>query len=229
MVSVNYYGTTYYYVHNLQGDVIALTDANGAIAVEYEYDPWGKMTYFGGPYMASIGLANPFRYRGYFYDSETGFYYLNSRYYDPNTGRFLNADRYISTGQGLTGYNMFAYCGNNPIINIDTQGTRYCAATSVSEESFYDRSYACYWQGQVVIEKDNPDPIGRYSGGNVYLVKDLRDVATNFPGDVTVLDKRGPKDEDGVVIRNSFVITDTKQKTEILTLLYNYEKENPTG
>ena len=149
VVSVNYYGTTYYYVHNLQGDVIALTDANGAIAVEYEYDPWGKMTYFGGPYMASIGLANPFRYRGYFYDSETGFYYLNSRYYDPNTGRFLNADGYISTGQGLTGCNMFAYCGNNPIVRCDTEGTRYCAATTVSGETKKQRSESCKHQNRI--------------------------------------------------------------------------------
>ena len=121
VVSVNYYGTTYYYVHNLQGDVIALTDANGAIAVEYEYDPWGKVISFSGPYMSGIGLANPFRYRGYFYDSETGFYYVSSRYYDPEIGRWINADSVIAgVGGNVKGYNLFAYCFNNPV-NMDDQ------------------------------------------------------------------------------------------------------------
>ncbi|MBR6666205.1 MAG: RHS repeat-associated core domain-containing protein [Lachnospiraceae bacterium] len=66
--------------------------------------------------------ANPLRYRGYYYDRETEFYYLNSRYYDPKTGRFINADSYVSTGQGIMGYNMFAYCGNNPVNRSDTEG-----------------------------------------------------------------------------------------------------------
>ena len=66
--------------------------------------------------------ANPLRYRGYYYDVETGWYYLNSRYYDPATGRFINADGYASTGQGLLGANMFAYCLNNPVNRVDPSG-----------------------------------------------------------------------------------------------------------
>ncbi len=69
--------------------------------------------------MASI---NPLRYRGYYYDTETGFYYVQSRYYDPIVKRFINADSYASTGQGFLGYNMFAYCGNNPVNMIDIIG-----------------------------------------------------------------------------------------------------------
>ena len=65
---------------------------------------------------------NPFRYRGYYYDYETGFYYLNSRYYDPATGRFINADVYISTGKGILGHNMYAYCRNNPVMRYDSSG-----------------------------------------------------------------------------------------------------------
>ena len=65
---------------------------------------------------------NPLRYRGYYYDSETGLYYLNSRYYDPETGRYINADGYVSTGQGILGNNMFAYCGNNPTSRSDPNG-----------------------------------------------------------------------------------------------------------
>ena len=109
---------TYYYITNLQGDVMYLVDSNGSQAAAYTYDPYGKILSATGA-MAEI---NPLRYRGYYYDSETGFYYLQSRYYDPNTCRFINADSYASTGQGLMGYNMFAYCNNNPIINADPTG-----------------------------------------------------------------------------------------------------------
>lgn len=69
-----------------------------------------------------LAELNPLRYRGYVYDQETGFYYLNSRYYDPAVGRFINADNYPSTGQGLSGNNMFAYCGNNPVSREDDGG-----------------------------------------------------------------------------------------------------------
>ena len=73
---------------------------------------------------SSLGAANPLRYRGYIYDQETGLYYLQSRYYDPNVGRFLNADGLVSTGQGVLGYNMFAYCLNNSVCNAG--GRIYC-------------------------------------------------------------------------------------------------------
>ena len=71
----------------------------------------------------TLGAVNPLRYRGYVYDSETGFYYLQSRYYDPELGRFINSDSYASTGQGILGNNMFAYCRNNPVCRIDVTGT----------------------------------------------------------------------------------------------------------
>ena len=73
-------------------------------------------------YASHIANVNPIRYRGYYYDVETGFYYLQSRYYDPEVGRFINADEYISTGQGILGHNMFAYCLNNPVNRVDPTG-----------------------------------------------------------------------------------------------------------
>ena len=109
---------TYYYITNLQGDVMYLVDSNGNQVAAYTYDPYGKILSATGA-MAEI---NPLRYRGYYYDSETGFYYLQSRYYDPNTCRFINADSYASTGQGLMGYNMFAYCNNNSVNSADPAG-----------------------------------------------------------------------------------------------------------
>ena len=112
---------TYYYVLNLQGDTVALYDpARNITAVNYEYDAWGKeiswSTYDSG--YAGLIFNNPLTYRGYIYDSETGFYYLQSRYYDPSVGRFLNADdtRFIDE------LNLFFYCGNNPVNKKDNLG-----------------------------------------------------------------------------------------------------------
>ena len=109
---------TYYYVLNLQGDVVKLVTASGDVVANYEYDAWGNILLQSGE-MASI---NPLRYRGYYYDTETGFYYLQSRYYDPANRRFINADSYSSTGQGFVGTNMFAYCNNCPIAYYDPSG-----------------------------------------------------------------------------------------------------------
>ena len=86
------------------------------------YDSWGKVVGTTGSLADTIGATNPFRYRGYYYDAETGLYYLNSRYYDPEVGRFINADGYVSTGQDILGNNMFAYCGNNPVNRADPSG-----------------------------------------------------------------------------------------------------------
>ena len=108
----------YYYVTNLQGDVLSLVDGEGFSAAEYYYNAWGLPMGFTGA-MAEI---NPLRYRGYYYDTELGMYYLKSRYYDPFVCRFINADEILSTGQGFIGTNMFAYCNNNPVAMVDSQG-----------------------------------------------------------------------------------------------------------
>lgn len=117
-----YNDTYYYFQKNLQGDVIRILNSNGTVVTEYTYDAWGNVLTTTGSLASTVGRYNPFRYRSYYYDSETGFYYLQSRYYDPTVGRFLNADVFVSTGQGLTGNNMFAYCGNNPVIRVDANG-----------------------------------------------------------------------------------------------------------
>ena len=111
--------TTYYYVLNLQGDVVKLIDQDGAVAAAYAYDAWGNILSSSG----SMAEKNPLRYRGYYYDSETGFYYLQSRYYDPATRRFINADVYSSTDTSdAVSCSMFAYCGNNPANRSDETG-----------------------------------------------------------------------------------------------------------
>ena len=109
----------YYYVTNLQGDVVKIITASGTVVANYSYNAWGKLLSSSGT-MASV---NPIRYRGYYFDAESGFYYLQSRYYDPSICRFINADSYASTGQGFLGANMFTYCLNNPICFSDSTGT----------------------------------------------------------------------------------------------------------
>ena len=91
----------YYYVKDLQGDIVAIANASGQKVVEYTYDAWGKVLTTTGSLASTIGASNPYRYRGYWYDTETGLYYLQSRYYDPTTGRFINADAVVSTNQGV--------------------------------------------------------------------------------------------------------------------------------
>ncbi|MBQ3068371.1 MAG: RHS repeat-associated core domain-containing protein, partial [Clostridia bacterium] len=123
--SVVFNGTEYWYVFNAQNDVIGLIDASGNYVVEYTYDAWGNPLSKSGSLADTLGTFNPFRYRGYIYDEETGWYYCQSRYYDPNVGRWLNADKYTSTGQGIIGNNMFVYCGNNPVSRIDYTGSSW--------------------------------------------------------------------------------------------------------
>ena len=127
-VVVLWNGTPYYYVTSLQGDVVLILDNTGELVVSYDYDAWGNILAIGGSLAPTLGAFNPLRYRGYVYDAETELYYLQSRYYNPEWGRFLNAGALVSTGQGELGNNMFAYCGNNPVCRKDICGTTYTSA-----------------------------------------------------------------------------------------------------
>ena len=118
----DYNGTKYYYIFNVQGDVIGILNQAGQKIVSYTYDPWGKVLSVDGSEASAIGQLNPIRYRGYYYDTETGFYYLQSRYYDPTVRRFLNADNILGANQNILSYNLFAYCSNNPINYCDPSG-----------------------------------------------------------------------------------------------------------
>ena len=122
-----YNGTQYYYVRNLQGDVVRILNTSGTTVVAYSYDAWGKCTVTSGASNA-IANANPIRYRGYYYDTDTGFYYLQSRYYDPAVKRFINADGYINANGDFIGFNMYTYCSNNPINLSDSNGESAKAA-----------------------------------------------------------------------------------------------------
>ena len=123
---VTYNDVDYFYVYNLQGDVVALIDANGTQVVEYVYDAWGNPISKTGSLAATIGTLNPFRYRGYVYDEETGLYYLQNRYYSPNWKRFINVD------QSLNEKNLFVYCLGSPIIRRDIDGNESIAVLTMT-------------------------------------------------------------------------------------------------
>lgn len=108
----------YYYVTNLQGDVVNILNASGGIVATYSYNAWGKVLTATGT-MAGV---NPLRYRGYYYDTDTGLYYLKSRYYDPEICRFINADAALYQVGSVLGCNMFAYAFNNPVMLSDSSG-----------------------------------------------------------------------------------------------------------
>ena len=121
-LSVNFNGSEYFYLKNAQGDVTGLVDSTGAKVVAYTYGPWGEVWSVGGTLSSTLGTLNPLRYRGYVYDAETGLYYLNSRYYNPTWGRFINADAAIGQIGNAQGMNMFSYCLNNPVNMDDPAG-----------------------------------------------------------------------------------------------------------
>ena len=120
---VQYNDVDYAYLHNLQGDVTGIVDMTGMLVVQYAYDAWGRPLRTTGSMAGTLGYDNPFRYRGYVYEEETGLYYLRSRYYNPEWGRFISADTLLGKTGALLSHNAFAYCINNPIKFVDSDGT----------------------------------------------------------------------------------------------------------
>ena len=153
--SISYNGVRYAFRKNLQGDVIAILDTSGNVVARYTYDAWGRILSItdgnGNANTSStfIGNVNPIRYRGYYYDTETGWYYLNSRYYDPQVKRFINADGIIGANGIFTGYNLFAYCNNNPVVMSDPSGC-------ISSIDIY---------GSHRVPGGNPDGSAKYEAG----------------------------------------------------------------
>ena len=143
---VQFNGTKYAYIHNLQGDIVGIIDSTGTEVVKYIYDPWGKILSTTGSLASTLGTVQPFRYRGYVYDVETGFYYLRARYYNPVTGRFMSGDRVLHG-------NAYEYCNNNWIIFHDING--------------YDGTLAIYI---ITLERDTYDGIPDGSSGHAWIV-----------------------------------------------------------
>ena len=163
---VVYNGTAYAYVKSLQGDIVALLNGAENVVVSYVYDAWGAPIGKSGSMAETLGSVQPFRYRGYVFDEETGLYYLRSRYYNPGWGRFVNADVLIGAGK-LLSHNLFAYCDNVPVSFSDKHGqTREnsffyettiedvagnCACQTIPEIIF--RNYIGEWPSPETVNK----------------------------------------------------------------------------
>ena len=119
----NYNGNDYYYVRNAQNDVVRIVDSANETVVLYQYDSWGKLLSCEDTSENDIvSFINPYTYRGYYYDSDTQLYYLNSRYYNPELCRYINADSISDNGAGVLGFNLFVYSANNPVKYSDPSG-----------------------------------------------------------------------------------------------------------
>ena len=206
-ISINYNGTEYYYITNAQGDVVGILNGSGVEVVSYVYDAWGNHISISGSMAGALGIYNPLRYRGYVYDQETGLYYLQSRYYNPTICRFINADAFTSTGQGIIGNNMFAYCGNNPVMYVDFSGESFSIILGINGNLFglggiytvnfvstnenFGIQYSYYLSDDAEISKKNNQTIGIDIGpylGIQYTdkenMKDLEGFAKSTGGDI---------------------------------------------
>ncbi|QKG85333.1 hypothetical protein GXN76_13185 [Kroppenstedtia pulmonis] len=139
--------TTYYYQTNYRGDVTSLTDSTGAVVATNEYDAFGNLLKETGT------VENPYRYAGYRYDDATGLYYLQSRYYNPDTGRFLTRDGFGGFSNEPLGLNKYGYVFNNPVIKIDPDGHWYFVVPWVVRGAIWGyRTYRIYRAGRTVMK-----------------------------------------------------------------------------
>ena len=141
--TVNFNGANYTYIKNLQGDIVGILDASGNLVVEYKYDAWGDAVsiYSASTTVDNLAFDNPFRYRGYVWDEEIGLYYLRSRYYNPELGRFLNGDILLGGVGALFSHNQFAYCKNESIKHDDCDGNESTTIEEQYSPIYYTKEY----------------------------------------------------------------------------------------
>ena len=172
----------YYFVCNWRGDVIQIYNASGVLVATYDYDAWGRVSENATDKdTQNIAEINPIRYRGYYYDSETGLYYLKSRYYDPAVKRFLNVDGLVSTSVEDAAKNMFAYCTNNPVFYADSEGNCRYEANSYD---FYRMNHGLPAAKCICNKKKEPEPsddsdVIRFYTDN-FVGPALKEIATSY-------------------------------------------------
>ena len=225
---------TYYYVLNLQGDVVKLIHYIPGFEYEsvatYEYDAWGNVSSSG-----RLAEINPLRYRGYYYDNETGFYYLQSRYYDPANRRFINADCYTCTNNSNEiACNMFTYCYNNPIIYHDSCGTEPVETIDIyGNGSAYCYVYEYSYSGNMSGILGTSSNVQVSESGKLYIYKgvtqDYFEDSSNTPegfragvdfmvGDFIESSKNNPN----LQVRDSYRCTMKSQMKAITSILLEY-------
>ena len=151
----------YLYEKDVFGNIIAIYNANGTKVASYCYDAWGNCTVLTNT--NGIGTLNPFRYRGYYLDTETNLYYLQSRYYDSYVGRFINADGTINGNGDLIGYNLFAYCSNNPVMYTDYSGEGWIRDFLEKAKNFLGKIFGAEYTASETVTIDKVDEFSQWS------------------------------------------------------------------
>jgi len=217
----------YFFEKNLQGDIVAVYNSAGAKIGSYTYDAWGNHTYTTasgttGLERKIVSTYNPFRYRGYFYDVETQWYYLQTRYYNPNWGRFINADGYINANGDIIGFNMYAYCNNNLIAFVDSEGTaaKRIELSDKADAPFFE-SAVYQWSDVTLVIMT----LSRYR-------ESYESFKAQYPDYIYAIDKRYCSDDcDGcnpnIQILDSYKYTDRTTMLAVINCLIDYESNNP--
>ena len=231
---------TYYYAHNWRGDITSIYDGEGNMVAKYEYDAWGNVLTVTNSNNSEItdpnhiANLNPFRYRSYYYDSESGLYYLMSRYYDPVTHRFVNADGYFQSGNNILDTNMNAYCRNNPVMNFDpmgnhasttTCGNPTCLQCRADRRDFINTHLEWYnrvTESNIAGVLDN--------GMIIYINNSDNNTNCQFYDEPFVLvnDYRYNTDNPNFQVVNSFAITEYTDQVAIIDFLQDYNIKNPS-
>lgn len=183
-------GILYLYELNSNNDVTGIMDTSGKCLVQYQYDAWGKVLAISGD--RQLGEQNPFRYHSYYYDNETGFYYLYNRYYDPEVKRMLNMDSYTDTQFGMFSHNLYVYCENTPVNASNHSGnvpkwvdkSKYTAQDYLWETKADDSKYNCY--GYAINRKQFQSP-GYYSNSKTEGSCSLSEIVKNTIRDLKKL------------------------------------------
>jgi len=246
---VNYNGNHYAYVYNLQGDVMALLDNTGAKVVEYAYNAWGKPLYTSGSMASTLGVLNPFRYRGYIYDEETGYYYLRSRYYYPNRCRFINADIHLGVSGELLSHSLYSYCQNSPIVYLDFDGNVRLYGIEIAYYGYFHKTVqddiAKLNPGIKTEQNPSPDSKSRIDlklGNEIFEIKPKNAIASAL-GEKQL--KRYLEEGNGELIRGTTSLTlpkyeplivgdwcitlDVEQNGALITYSVNKEKMGKTN
>ena len=250
VITAQYYNNStneyksYIYIKNLQGDIIEILDEQFNLVVKYNYDGWGNVlsvTDANGTQITDqnhIGNMNPFRYRGYYYDTETGLYYLQNRYYNPEWGRFLNADGILN--DTTLGKNLYAYCDNNPINNADNEGT-FAITISVTVSSmllvgfkaalYAVATYATVIATNKVIKKVENKPKREEKSHTVYELKKEKSEKIVYVGRTVNKDARKAyhqKTKPGnefIVVKEGLTKEEARGLEQILIIQYSTKEQ----
>lgn len=209
----------YFYIKNAQNDVTAIADKDGNIVANYYYDAWGKLIDVTGD--VELAKLNPIRYRSYYFDEETSWYFLNTRYYNPESCRFISADGIYDTNSGMLEHNMFTYCTNAPINKHDPTGQCW------HRLGFFDCKKC---KNKKELAKLQIEPFGKYNNkNNVYIVSqnEAEKLEPLIPKkDVIIVDKR-KNDDPNMQVKSSYKISKKKQQKKIIQLMQNYNELHP--